>query len=135
RLAGRIYAFLELAHARRVGSHRDDGAGLAGDHVVKHRTRTVDHAPEVDLDLLLPLLAILVDEKPFDGPADIVDEDVYRAEFLLRPLDHGGDGVDVRDVGPLRDATLRADLQRLPGHFLGLFLVDVGDDDVGAFLR
>src|SRR5262249_60308048 len=63
-LARAVHALAELAHAAGVRAHADDGARLARDHAVEHGAGAVDHAPEVDLDLLLPFLTRLLHAQP-----------------------------------------------------------------------
>src|SRR5713226_7281709 len=78
-LAGGIDALAKLSHAPGVGSQAHDGAGLPGDHAVQDGTGAVDHSPEVELDLLLPLRALLLHEEAIMGPAHVVHEHVYPA--------------------------------------------------------
>src|SRR5262245_46788039 len=69
-LAGTVHALAELADPSRVGAEAHDGAALSRDHPVEHRARAVDHAPQVELDLLVPFLAGLLDEERVARPAD-----------------------------------------------------------------
>src|SRR5262249_54413490 len=97
-LARAVDAFTELAHAPGVRPEAHDGARLPRDHAVQCRPRAVDHAPEIDLDLLLPLVAGLFDEKPVVRPADVVHEHVDTAITRFHRADHGLDTVPLGDV-------------------------------------
>src|SRR4029453_15487660 len=87
-LAGAIDALAELAHAPGVRAHAHDRARLARDHAVQHRARAVDHAPQVELDLALPLRSLLLDEEAVVRPADVVHEDVHAAGAALALAHH-----------------------------------------------
>ena len=94
----------------------------------------VDGPPEVDLDLFLPLLAGLLQEKAVDGPAYVVDQDVDRSEAVYGLLHHSGDAGRVRNVGGYDHHPAACahpgDFRR---HDLSLAGGELGDHDVGAF--
>ncbi|MNT39744.1 hypothetical protein D3C72_1760160 [compost metagenome] len=64
------------------------------------------------------------------GDGGVVDHDVYRPELLQTRAHH------VVDVGTAGHVGLHGQRGRahFAGHAVGGFLVDVGDDDLGAFL-
>ena len=74
----------------------------------------------------------LADQAPPAADAGIVDQDVDRAEILLRAGDAGLQRGDVADVESelVRPPAARADLRRCPGDPVD----DVVDDHVGAAL-
>src|SRR5438876_10940015 len=86
-LAGGVHALAKLSHASGVGSQAHDGPGLPGDHAVEDSAGAVDHAPEVELDLLLPLRALLLYEEAVMGPAHVVHEHVHLASPAFHALD------------------------------------------------
>src|SRR5262245_12290845 len=132
RLAGSVDALAELFHAPRVLPQAHNGARLPPDHAVQRGARAIDHAPEIDLDLLLPLVAGLFDEEPVVGPADVVDEHVDPAMARFHCADHGLDTLPLGDVRPDDGRGGSAAMLGLGHHLSTLALVDFSDCEVHA---
>src|SRR5262249_41644956 len=122
---------LPISHTPGVRAHAHDGPALARHHAVEHRPRAVDHAPEIELDLLFPLRALLLDEEPVEGPAHVVDEHVHSPPARL-DLAHGPlHGIPLRHVGGHPPDRGRSRPPSLGGRLLALARVDFRDGDVG----
>src|SRR5262249_15171224 len=134
RLTGAVDALAELAHAPGVRPQAHDGARLPPDHAVQRGARAIDHAPEIDLDLLLPLVAGFFDEEPVVGPADVVDEHVDPAVARFHCADHGLDTLPLGDVRSDDGRGGGAAMLGLGHHLSTLALVDFRDGEVHAFL-
>ena len=113
----------------------DDGAAVAGDHVLEDRAGAVHGALGVDgVDPVAVLVAVDVDrlEARLEH-AGVVDEDIN----LVEGLDGlGGEVLAVLDLGDVRlhDQHLAAGSADLSGNFLQLRETAGADDDLRAFL-
>jgi hypothetical protein len=99
--------------------------------VVEHAAGEVDETPNVDGDLLLPLLAWLLNEQAVDRPAGAVDKHVDGAEFLERGLNGIPHRCRVGHVGAPGEDPVGV----LVDQFLSLGLVDVGHAHARALLH
>src|SRR5207302_6552329 len=62
RLGARVHGFAKLTDPAGVGCDGDDAAAPSLGHGLQHGARAVEKPPEVDVDLMLPLIARLLEE-------------------------------------------------------------------------
>src|SRR4029453_13651961 len=122
-------------HAPGVRAHAHDRARLAHDHAVQHRACAVDHAPQVELDLALPLRPLLLDTEAIGGPADVVDEDVHAAGPALDLAHHRLHRLPAGHVGRHESSGGGAERPGLGRDLRALPLVDLPDGGGNALTR
>src|SRR5690606_39292786 len=110
----------------------DDPAIFAGVHAVPHRLGHVEASAQVDVDHLVPGIAIHPLHRAVAGDAGIVDQDVHRPELGLDPRDAIDAGVEIGDVplvggdaGPLGEGARPVIIAGIIG----------GDGDAGVLQR
>ena len=103
-------------------------------HVRLDRARAQPHARQIHRQDLVEVREALVLELHVVEDRRVVQQDVDPSEVLVGRRGKALGVLLFRDVGP-ECQSLTSEARDLLRHFPGLFLADVGDDDLGPFPR
>jgi len=89
--------------AGRTRGYVDDAAPSPGPHAGQYRLGAQKHRFQIHSDGPVEIVLGEIVDPAGDGNPGIVDENVDRPEFSLRPLDETSDRIGLRNIGSNRN--------------------------------